>query len=213
MKIIVFGATGAMGSRVIKEAVSRGHEVTATVRNQESISKLPADVTGVIVNARDQVALAHAMKGHDVAISALRSPSGREGEVVGLTRTVLSSATQAGIRVIVVGGAARLKLSDSSPHTVLSDPDFLPEEIVPIARASLAQAELCQLTSDADWTYASPSAMLLPGQRTGVFRTGRDTLLMDEDGQSSISMEDFSVALVNEAETPRFQRASFTVGY
>ncbi len=213
MKLIVFGATGDVGSRVVTEALARGHDVTAAVRNEAAFAKLPEGIRPVIADAKDPAALAAAMESQEMAISALRSPPGREGEIVALTRSILNAASRTGLRVIIVGGAARLHLPNGSPHTVLSDPDFLPENIVPIARASMAQWELCATETSANWTYASPSALLQPGQRLGAFRTGTDTLLVDEAGKSEISMEDFAVALVDEAQSTKFPRAGFTVGY
>lgn len=213
MKIIVFGAAGDVGSRVVNEALARGHDVTAVVRNQEGLRKLPKEAKYMVTDVSDQVMVARAMSGQDLAISAVRPPSGQEGEIVDLTRSVLEGASVAGVRVIIVGGAARLRLPGGSPHTVLSDPGFLPEDIVATARASFAQSELCESNFDADWTYASPSALLRPGVRSGEFRIGTDTLLVDADGTSEISMEDFAIALVDEAQSAQFTRASFTVGY
>ncbi|MEH6523788.1 NAD(P)-dependent oxidoreductase [Sulfitobacter sp.] len=213
MKLIVFGATGDVGSRVVTEALARGHEITAAVRNDAGLAKLPKGVTPVVADVADPAALAAAMTGQDLAISAVRSPAGREGEIVALTRSILDAASLVDLRVIIVGGAARLRLPDGSPHTVLSDPDFLPESIVPTARASMAQWELCASDASANWTYASPSARLQPGQRRGAFRTDTDKLLVDEVGNSEISMEDFAVALVDEAQLAKFPRAAFTVGY
>ncbi len=213
MKIIVFGATGEVGSRAVTEAITRGHDVTAAVRNEAGLSKLPDSVVGQITDVSDPSEVARAMSGNDVAISSLRTPKGREGEVVDLTRSILKGASIADQRVIIVGGAARLRLPDGSPHTVLSDPNFLPEDVVPTARASFAQFELCVDTTGTNWTYASPSALLRPGVRRGEFRTGTDTLLVDTNGNSEISMEDFAVALVDEAQNAEFSRACFTVGY
>lgn len=213
MKLIVFGATGDVGSRVVSEALARGHQVTAAIRNEAAQAKLPAEVTPIIADATNPAALAAAMEFQDVAISALRSPPGREGEIVALTRSILDAASQTGVRVIIAGGAARLRLPNGSPHTVLTDPDFLPENIVPIARASMAQWELCASEKSANWTYASPSALLQPSRRLGTFRTGMNTLLVDEIGKSEISMEDFAVALVDEAQIAKYPHAAFTVGY
>ncbi|WP_298257953.1 NAD(P)H-binding protein [uncultured Litoreibacter sp.] len=213
MKIIVFGATGDVGSRVVKEALARGHDVAAAVRNDTGLGKLPKGVTPVIADVADSAALATAMEGQDLAVSALRTPAGREGEVVALTRSILNAASLAQLRVIIVGGAARLRLPDGSPHTVLTDPDFLPPNIVPTARASMAQWELCTSEISANWTYATPSALLRPGTRKGVFRTATNDLIVDAAGRSEISMEDFATAIVGEAEKAKFPRAGFTVGY
>ncbi|WP_170416186.1 NAD(P)-dependent oxidoreductase [Ruegeria atlantica] len=213
MKIIVFGATGAAGSCIVTEAVARGHQVSAAVRDQAGLAKLPATVQGHIVDVSDPSAVAAAMSGHDLAISSLRSPSGREGEVVSLTKFILDGTSRTGIRVIIVGGAARLRLPGGSPHTVLSDPDFLPDSVVPTARASFAQAELCRSNDDADWTYAIPSALLQPGARRGTYRIGTDSLLVDDEGNSEFSMEDFAVTLLDEAQNAQFKQTSFAAGY
>lgn len=213
MKLIVFGSTGDVGSRIVTEALDRGHDVTAVLRNKSDIDKLPKDASPFIADAKDTASLASAMNGQDLAISALRAPKGQEGEIVDLTRSVLDAASASGLRVIIAGGAARLTMPGDSPHTVLSDPDFLPHDVVPIARASMAQWELCRSNRTANWTYASPSALLQPGERQGSFRTGTDTLLVDENGLSKISMEDFAVALLDEAQSVNFPRSSFTVGY
>lgn len=213
MKLVVFGATGDVGSRVVTEAISRGHDVTAAVRNEAGIKNLPKGAKPIVADVADPEALAAAMAGQDLAVSTVRSPAGREGEVVALTRSILDAAWLADLRVIIVGGAARLHLPDGSPHTVLTDPDFLPESIVPTARASMAQWELCSSDASANWTYASPSALLQPGERLGVFRTDTDNLIVDDAGNSKISMEDFAVAIVDEAQSAKFLRAAFTVGY
>ena len=160
MKLIVFGATGDVGSRVVTEALARGHLVTAAIRNEAAIAKLPEGVRPVIADATDPATLVAAMESQDLAISALRSPPGREGEIVALTRSILNAASRTGLRLIIVGGAARLHLPNGSPHTVLSDPDFLPDNIVPTARASMAQWELCASETSAKLDLCQPSSPL-----------------------------------------------------
>lgn len=211
MKIVVFGARGDVGSRVVAEALSRGHDVTGVVRKQDQIQSLPHSVTPCVADAQDTQAVAEIMADQDLAISALRPADGQEQMLVAVTRSVLSAAAVAEARVIVVGGAASLKLADDSLVTVLTAPDFLPEEVVPIARACQAQYELCVAEDRADWSYLCPPALLVPGGRTGSYRKGSDVLLTDANGTSRISMEDFAVALIDEAETSSHTRARFTV--
>ena len=102
-------------------------------------------------------------------------------------------------------------MPDDSGHTILTAPGFLPDAVVPIAKASQAQYELCINNTDAEWSYLSPPAMLVPGVRTGAYRLGTDVLLIDDDGDSQISMEDFAVALIDEAERPQHPQMRFTV--
>jgi putative NADH-flavin reductase len=131
--------------------------------------------------------------------------------LVSLTRSVLDAAARSSLRVLVIGGAASLKMPDQSGDTVLTAPGFLPDAAVPIAKACQAQYELCAVERRVDWSYLCPPAMLTPGVRTGRYRLGSDTLLVDADEKSAISMEDFAVALIDEAEAPRHKKARFTV--
>ncbi|MEM7404355.1 MAG: NAD(P)H-binding protein [Pseudomonadota bacterium] len=213
MKIIVFGARGDVGSRVVKEALSRGHDVTAVVRSDAQAKTLPRGVTQCIADVANSERLSALMSGHDLAVSALRPPDGQEGTLVTLTRAVLEAASDARVRVLLVGGAASLKVPDLTGHTVLTAPGFLPAWVKPIAKACQAQYELCAAETETDWTYLCPPAMLTPGARTGHYRLGSDALVVDSGGNSAISMEDFAVALIDEAETPRHHRARFTVAY
>lgn len=214
MKIIVFGATGEVGSRVVREALSRGHEVTAVVRTEAKANQIPAEARIQILDLQDIPAMRAALEGQDLTVSALRPAEGQEDQLLSLTKSVVTAAREAETRVIVVGGAARLKIPGAGGDTVLTMPGFLPEAVVPIARACQAQFDwVSSQPHDADWTYLTPPAMLTPGERTGQYRLGRDELVTANDGTAAISMEDFSVALLDEAETPAHRRTAFTVGY
>lgn len=211
MKIIVFGARGDVGSRIVAEALSRGHTVTAVVRSKAQIDQLPHAAVARVATVGKAKELAPLMAGHDVAISAIRPPDGQELVLVPLTQSVLDGAAIARVRVLVVGGAASLMMPDQSGATVLSAQGFLPESVRPIAQACFAQYELCATEKYADWTYLCPPALLLPGERTGSYRVGSNILLVDAQGVARISMEDFAVAMLDEAEQPKHKRKRFTV--
>lgn len=211
MKIVVFGAGGEVGSRIVKEALARGHGVTAVVRSEKQVASLPSSVTACVADVSGAVQLAGVIAGHDLAVSAVRPPDGQEGLLATLTRLLLDAAAEAEVRILLVGGAASLMLPNRSGYTVLTAPDFLPEAVLPIARACQAQYELCLAETQADWSYLCPPAMLTPGARTGSYRLGSDVLLCDAEGNAAISTEDFAVALLDEAETPRHVRKRFTV--
>ncbi len=213
MKIIVFGARGDVGSRVVAEAQTRGHDVSAVVRAQAQLESLPAEVTGLVADVADTAKIAALMADYDLAVSAVRPPDGLEDTLVPLTRSVLEAASWAGIRVLIVGGAASLKMPDQSDATVLSAEGFLPTSVIPIAQACNAQYELCAAETKASWAYLCPPAMLTPGTRTGTYRVGSDVLMVDAQGGSEISMEDFAVALIDEAEVPQHTMARFTVAH
>lgn len=207
MRLTVFGATGAVGSRVVAEAVARGHEVTAVVRR-------PASLPGATIrvgDARDPEAVATLAAGQDVVVTATRPAPGSEDELVTVTKAMLAGLAGTGTRLLVVGGAATLTVPGGGP--VLDDPRYLSPEYRPIALACADQLAAYRASDGVDWAYLSPPALLLPGTRTGTYRLGGDELLVDAEGNSAISMEDLAVALLDEAEHPRHHRRRFTVAY
>jgi uncharacterized protein len=197
VRITVFGAFGSVGRRVVQEARRRGHEVTAVSRR----GRAGAEVGDARVVA-DVVRLS---AGADLVISATRPGDGYEGELVDAARALLAGVAETGVRLLLVGGAASLVTPEG--HTVQDAPDF-PDELKAIARACAEQLDVCRADRAADWTYLSPPVVLEPGARTGAFRLGGD-----EQVGVAISIEDLAVALVDEAETPRYRGARFTVGY
>lgn len=212
MRITVFGATGNVGRRVVAEAVERGHEVTAVGRDPARLADLPAGVetrSGNAVRADD---VAELSAGQDLAIGATRPPAGQEGTLVTMAEALLAGAARTGVRLLLVGGAASLRVPDTGGLAV-DDPRYVGAAWRDIALACCAQFEACRRETGADWTYLSPPALLEPGDRTGRYRLGGDELLLDGDGRSRISMEDFAVALLDEAERPRHRGARFTVAY
>lgn len=201
-KVALIGASGNAGSRILKELSDRGHSVTAIARDPGRIAALP-HVTAVRGDLYDRAALAALLKGHDAVISAVFFTASDPDLLIGAVR-------DAGVaRYLVVGGAGSLEVAPG--QRLLDQPDF-PAAYHPEASGGAAFLDKLRGATDLEWTFLSPSAMFVPGERTGQFRLGDDQLLSNEAG-SSISFEDYAVALVDELETPRHVRARFTVGY
>lgn len=213
MNIIIFGAAGEVGSRIVAEALSRNHTVTAVVRNSAQFNQLPQGVIHRSCNAENSEDVASLTSNQDLVISAIRPPTGQEEKLVTMTQSILNGAAQSNVRVLVVGGAASLTLPGQGDITVLTAPNFLPAGVIDIARACFAQHKACQADDNANWTYVSPPAMLIPGTRTESYRLGADELVVDKNGVSQISMEDFAVVLLDEAEQPKHHRSRFTAAY
>jgi uncharacterized protein len=201
MKIAIVGGSGNIGSRIAREAASRGHAVTAISRHPE---KAPKDAKiaarqGDVTRPRE---LAPVLAGHDAVVSAVRfseSPA----------TNVIAAAKEAGVRrLLVVGGAASLTGADGKPVF-----ESLPEAWRGEAGAGMAFLETLKREGALEWTFLSPSAMIGPGERTGKFRLGLDHLLVDSGGKSHISYEDYAIAMVDELEQPKHMRRRFTVGY
>ncbi|MFG2607237.1 NAD(P)-dependent oxidoreductase [Streptomyces sp. NPDC048514] len=206
--IAVIGATGMVGSRVIDEAAARGHRVLALSRRAASADRADLDVTPVAVDARDPQAVREALTGAastgaaDAVVLALRTVPVDEEFLVGATRTVLDVAAELGIRVLVVGGAGALRSPGDRDLLVAHNPAYVPVEVRSVAAAGIAQLRTCRAHAHDDWSYLSPPALLQPGERTGRYRRGTDTLLTTADGGSWISAEDLAVAVLDDLETP-----------
>lgn len=213
MRIAVVGATGAVGSRVVAEAIDRGHAVTAVARTPSRMAGLPDGAHPQIADASDVDAVADFSRAHDVVIGATRPAPGHEVDGVAVTHSLLAGCARTGVRVIIVGGAGSLTVPGTDGCLAIDDPDFVPLAWRAIAQASVDQLAACRDERGADWTHLSPPAQLQPGQRSGRYRTGRDELLVARDGTSSISMEDLAVAVLDEVEVPRHRETRFTVAH
>lgn len=212
MKIAIVGATGFVGSAVLKEAAGRGHSVTAIARDTNKVPAT-AGVSAKSVDAMDSAALRSAFVGQDLVISAF-NPGWGDPDIYRKHRqgaaAIASAAKAAGVRLIEVGGAGSLYGADGGQF--VDSPDF-PAEYRDGARAARDALEDLRKESGLDWTFLSPPFELAPGTRTGKYRKGSDHPVMDDAGRSRISVEDLAVALLDEAEKPAHGRARFTVGY
>jgi len=203
MRIIVIGANGAAGSRIVSEARRRRHEVTEAHRRASS--------SAVRLDASDAGAVARGAAAHDVIVAATRPDPGRESDVAAAIDGLADGAARAGRRLLVVGGAAPLRVPGTD-RIALDDPAWVPPDIRSIAAASRRQLELLRAHPDARWVYLAPAALFAPGERTGRYATADGELVIGPDGSSAISMEDFAVAVLDEIERPGADRRLVGVG-
>lgn len=201
-KIALIGASGNAGSRILKELSDRGHQVTAIARSPEKIASLP-NVVAKKGDVFDQAGLSELLKGHDAVISSVHFTA---SDPATLIEAVRASGVQ---RYLVVGGAGSLEIAPG--QRVVDLPDF-PAAYKAEATKGAEFLDLLKQEKQLDWTFLSPSAEFVPGERTGKFRLGKDSLLSNDEG-SRISFEDYAIALVDEIEKPQHSRQRFTVGY
>lgn len=203
MNIAIIGATGNVGSRLLDEALRRNHSVTAIARKASSLTPRAGLVTHDI-DVHDSAALAAVLQGHDAVISSGRFITISAADIV-------APVKQAGVkRLLVVGGAGSLEIA---PGLALIDTPQFPAEYKAEASAGRDFLQALRKENELDWTFLSPSALFVPGERTGAFRLGQDQLLTAADGKSWISMEDYAIAMLNEIEQPVHIGRRFTVGY
>jgi putative NADH-flavin reductase len=233
MHIGIIGATGGIGSRVVTEALHRRHHVTALTRDAGRISEERENVVWKSVDVLDAESIAAVLPGLDVLISGYQPGNAANDFADTVSRsiadpTVYATAARALVkaleshlrtRLIVIGGAGSLEIE---PGLVRADSDELLHESLdqlglPRGYAAAVRGHRDALnvlrTSNRLWTYFSPAEEIGPGQRTGRFRIGGDQAVLDADGRSRISSEDAAVALIDEAELPRFVQRRFTIGY
>lgn len=215
MKIAVVGATGLTGSRIVPEAASRGHRVTAISRHPEKT--LPElQVTAVACDVFDTGALARILSGHDVVIFAY-SPrndhaTNRKEPHRLATLSVIAATKQASVpRLFAVGGAGTL--TTPSGARLMDTPEFPPSYL----ESAISTAQVLYLLKeepDLDWTFISPAAYFAePDVRTGNYRLGADELLVDAEGRSRLSLKDLAVAIVDDVEHWRHSRRRFSAAY
>jgi len=210
VKVALYGATGKSGSRILKELVSRGHQVIAIVRNPAKLSQPSPGVLITQDDLSDSKKIAAAVDGAEAVISAYAPPQDDVDAIVGVTQRQVEALNHGSkVRLIVVGGAGGLNVA---PGVTLVDSGYLPEPYLPIAKAHVKALNVLR-ASTIDWTYLAPAAYFEPGQRTGKFRLGTDELIANQQQESRISMEDYAIALVDELEKPQHRRQRFSIGY
>ncbi|SFK78125.1 hypothetical protein SAMN03159341_101546 [Paenibacillus sp. 1_12] len=208
MKIGIVGASGKAGSFIAKEAVDRGHQVTAIVRDAskifvDSISILEKDVFELTSDD---------LKPFDVVVNAFGAPAGKEHLHVEAGNVLIEALKHApNTRLIVVGGAGSLFVDPEKTIQVFNTPEF-PAQFLPTAKNQGENLTILQQTDSIQWTFISPSAFFSPeGKRTGSYQKGLDHLLVNSKGESYISYADYAIAVVDEIEKPQHANQRFTV--
>lgn len=214
-KIAVIGATGYVGSAVVKELSDRGHQVTAFARNTDKVAK--ADNVQAVAFDVENANFAEQLKGFDAVVSAFNPGWSNPNIGADFTRgyqAILAAAKNAGVPyLLIVGGAGSLYLPDGTQ--VVDTPDF-PKEIYDGANAARNLLNGLKDKRDVNWAFVSPPAMLgadggFNEARLGEYRLGGDDLLMNGDIPAGISVADLAIAIADDAENKAHLFQRFTV--
>lgn len=216
MKVALIGATGFVGSHLLQELLSRNYDVTALARSVEKIPVKDGKPKVVAVDVTDTKALAEVIKGNDVVLSAFNAgwsnPNIYDDFMKG-SEAIQQAVKEAGVkRYVVIGGAGSLYIDGQQ----IVDGDDFPESIKPGATAARDYLDVLKKETALDWTMFSPAINMHQGiktGRTGKYRTGTDEPVFGADGESTLSVEDLAVAVVDELENHKFSRQRFTAGY
>lgn len=213
--VVLIGASGFVGTAILNELLHRGNKVTAIVRNPEKITINDANLAVFKADVSDVEAITNICKGKDAVISAY-NPGWTNPDIYEETLKnyplILKAVKQSGVkRLLCVGGAGTLFCA---PGIRVVDAGVIPAEIMGGVK-SLGEFYLNSLCNEKeiDWVFFSPAGTLEPGQRTGTFRLGKDDLIVDKNGNSHISVEDYAVAMVDELEQGNHHQERFTIGY
>ncbi|MHA4740189.1 NAD(P)-dependent oxidoreductase [Dyadobacter sp. MSC1_007] len=217
MKIALIGATGFVGTHVLKELVSRGHQVTAIARNTEKIDTNNDLVTAKAANVMNVEDVAAAVAGHDAVISTYNAgwtnPNIYNDFITG-SKAIQAGVKQAGVkRFLTVGGAGSLEIQ---PGLQLVDSPSFPADYKAGATAARDYLNILKTETELDWTFLSPAIEMSPahpGERTGKYRTSLDTPVFDEHHRSRLSVDDTAIAIVDEIEQGNFIKKRFTAAY
>ena len=221
LQILVYGATGKVGTHVVNEALQRGHFVTAVSRDPSRIKQQHENLSAVRGDLLDSDSIASLVIDQDVVIISVRGIKGKSKnpedalqriaveKVVNVLRDIGEDAP----RLIHVGGAGTLEVEPGVLYADKIPKIFLPKSLEMEIQGQVLALEYLRTVTDAKWSYATPAKNFTNAERSGEFRIGGDRLLEDKRGKSRISRADFAVALIDEAESAAHVRARFSVAY
>lgn len=214
-KTALIGASGFVGTAILKELLNRGYAVEALVRNPDKVTISNPNLTVKKVDVSDEAALAADLKGYDTVISAY-NPGWKNPDIYKETLQnyprILQAAKDAGVkRLLIVGGAGTLYVK---PGVMLMDTGVIPAEIMDAVKSlGMFYFDTLKPEKDIDWVFFSPAGMFEPGEATGHYRLGKDDLVVDDKGVSHITVGDYAHAMVDELEHPAHHQERFTIGY
>jgi putative NADH-flavin reductase len=216
MKLALIGATGFVGSHLLQEALQRGHQVTAIVRDPSKLSLTHDNLTIAKGDINSINELAALLTGHDLVLSAFNAgwsnPNLYDDFLAGC-KAIEAATEKAGVkRLIVIGGAGSLELHG---HQLVDSPQF-PAEYKPGATAARDYLNIIKNNTVLDWTFFSPAIEMHQGitiGRTGKYRVGTDSPVFDTNGKSVLSVEDLAIAILDEVENKQFIKKRFTAAY
>lgn len=214
-KTALIGASGFVGSAILNELLSRGYNVEALVRNPEKITIENPDLTVKKADVADEKALAEDLKGYDAVISAYNpgwtNPNIYNDTLQNYPRIVEAAKASGVKRLLMVGGAGTLFCA---PGLRVVDSGVIPAEIMDgVKSLGKFYLDILAKENDIDWVFFSPAGAFVEGTRTGKYRLGKDNLIVDDKGNSTISVADYAKAMVDELETPAHHKERFTIGY
>lgn len=221
LDIVIYGATGEVGSHVVTEALERGHHVIAVSRHPETVTRVDDNLTVVKGDLLDAAGVARTIEGTDVVILSVRGVIGDSGTAESALQFIAAEILVDALytmgddapRLLHVGGAGSLEVKPGVVFAETLPKLFLPKGLEIEILGQILALEFYRKVDDVNWTYVTPPINFTNGPRTGVYRIGGDEALEDERGRTRVSRADFAVALIDEAEQARHPRERISIAY
>lgn len=220
-KVLIYGATGKVGSQAVNEALNRGHVVTAVSRDPSRITQIHDKLSAVQGDVLDSESVSSLLAGQDVVIISVRGVMGKSKDpkdavpfiAVENVVSVLRGMGDMAPRLIHVGGSGSLEVRPGVLYVDTLPKLLIPRKLKVEIEGQVLALQYLRTVTDVDWSYATPAKNFTNGKRTGVFRIGGDQLLESSSGRSRISRADFAVALIDEVEKAEHIQQRFSVVY
>lgn len=221
LDIVVYGASGEIGSHVVQEALDRGHHVTAVSRNPAQIAMRHENLSVVEGDLLDKASVTDVVSGQDIVVLSVRGVIGDSGRpesalqfiAAEMLVDVLFRQGDRAPRLIHVGGSGSLEVEPGVLFAEKLPKILLPKGLEIEILGQILALEFYRKVDDVRWTYVTPPMNFTNGPRTGVYRVGGERALVDDRGRTRLSRADFAVALIDEAEQARHVRQQFSVAY
>jgi putative NADH-flavin reductase len=220
LDIVVYGATGTVGTHVVDEALGRGHRVVAVSRDPASIRKRHANLTVIKGDLLDSANVAETVAGKDVVILSVRGVIGDSGSPASALQFIAAETLVDVLyrmddapRLLHVGGSGSLEVEPGILFAAQLPTILLPQNLEIEILGQILALEFYRKVDDVNWTYVTPPKNLTNGRRTGAYRVGGDRALEDSRGRTRVSREDFAVALIDEAERADYPRQRISIAY
>ena len=214
LNIVVYGGSGNIGSRIVNEAAARGHNVTVVDRSPKP-DLAPKGVKVISGDVFNKEEVLKNITGADALVSSIvvrpaPTPDFALSVVKAEVEALRAQTGAKKTRLLIVGGASSLYNADGT--RIIERFGGRQDGDVKSSVDSLDWLR-AEVKDAVQWTFFSPGGNIAPGQRTGKFRLGTEQILVDANGRSAISMEDYAVAMIDEIEKPQFINKRFTAGY
>ncbi len=221
LSIVVYGATGDVGTHIVQEALNRGHQFTAVSRRPEQVEMQHDRLSIVKGDLLDRASVAGTVSNKDVVIVSVRGVIGDSGTpesalqflAAEILVDVLSQLGDPAPRLLHVGGSGSLEVEPGVRYAAKLPKVFIPKGLEVEILGQILALEFYRKVDDVQWTYVTPPKNFTNGPRTGVFRIGGDQALEDKRGRTRLSRADFAVALIDEAEQAQHVRQRISVAY